>query len=139
VSFIHGAPPNSFSNREEREGRKEEKVTEERILAFLACLAVVIDKINRPSRMRWAIGLTFIASSTGKASPNDPRVIIIIVIVVVGEADLTLHGDGIIAQSLKTFSPADSAPLGCNTRWQSSVHVIGEICGGRYLRIASAI
>jgi len=46
--------------------------------------------------MRWAIGLTFIALSTGKASPNDPQAVII-VIIVVGEADLILHGDGIIA------------------------------------------
>jgi len=36
--------------------------------------------------------------STSKASPNDPGVVTIIVIIVVGKADLVLHGGGIIAQ-----------------------------------------
>jgi hypothetical protein len=35
---------------------------------------------------------------TSKASPNDSG-IIIVVIIVVGEAELILHGDGIIAQT----------------------------------------
>ena len=36
----------------------------------------------------------FLAS---KASPNDSEIVIIVVIIVIGEADLVLHSDGIIA------------------------------------------
>jgi hypothetical protein len=43
-----------------------------------------VDKINRPSRMRRAIGLTCYCLSTSKASPNNSW-IIIIVIIIVGE------------------------------------------------------
>ena len=54
--------------------------------------------------MRWAIGflseLTFLAS---RASPNDARIVIVIIIVI-GEAELVLHGDGIIAQ---TYFPVE--------------------------------
>jgi hypothetical protein len=54
--------------------------------------------------MRWAIGLTCFSVSTSNASPNDPQVVIVIIIV--GEADLKFHGGDIIAQeiSLKRFS-----------------------------------
>lgn len=49
-------------------------------------MTLVIDKINRPSRLRWAIGLTFVYSSTCKASPNDPGIIVIIIVIItVGE------------------------------------------------------
>jgi hypothetical protein len=58
-----------------------------------------IDKINRPSRLRRAIGFDLSYSSTSKASPNDTG-IVIIVIIIVGEVVLNFHGGGIIAQSL---------------------------------------
>jgi hypothetical protein len=46
----------------------------------------VIDKINRPPLLRWAIGFFFRSYfSTSKASPNDLR-IVIVVIIIVGEA-----------------------------------------------------
>jgi pheromone shutdown protein TraB len=38
--------------------------------------------------------------STSKASPNDPRIIVIVVIIIVGEAKSVLHSDGIIAQTV---------------------------------------
>jgi hypothetical protein len=38
--------------------------------------------------------------STSKASPNDPGIIVIIVIIIVGEAKAVFHGDGIIAQTV---------------------------------------
>jgi hypothetical protein len=57
-----------------------------------------LDKINRPSLMRRAIGLTWIYLSTSKASPNDSGIVIIVIII--GEVRLVLHGDGIIAQNL---------------------------------------
>jgi hypothetical protein len=58
----------------------------------------VIDKINRPSLLRWAIGfLLGTYFSTSKASPNDSK-IVIIVIIIVGEDVQVLHSDGIIAQ-----------------------------------------
>jgi hypothetical protein len=37
---------------------------------------------------------------TSKASPNDTGVIVIVIIVVIGEAELIWHSDGIIAQTL---------------------------------------
>ena len=35
---------------------------------------------------------------TSKASPNDTGIIVIVVVIIVGEAKLILHSDGIIAQ-----------------------------------------
>jgi hypothetical protein len=59
----------------------------------------VIDKINRPSLLRWAIGfLLRTYFSTSKASPNDSKIVIIVIIIVVGEEMQVLHSDGIIAQ-----------------------------------------
>jgi hypothetical protein len=40
---------------------------------------------------------TYFLSS--KASPNDSRIVIVVIIVVTGKAELILHGDGIIAQT----------------------------------------
>jgi len=37
---------------------------------------------------------------TSKASPNDTGIIVIVVIIVIGEAELVLHSDGIIAQTV---------------------------------------
>jgi hypothetical protein len=39
----------------------------------------------------------FLAS---QASPNDTEMIVIVIIIVIGEAQLVLHSDGIIAQTL---------------------------------------
>ena len=61
-------------------------------------MTFVIDKTNRPSLLRWAIGfLLGTYFSTSKASPNDSK-IVIIVIIVVGEEMRVQHSDGIIAQ-----------------------------------------
>ena len=50
--------------------------------------------------MRWAIGFLYgTYFSTSKASPNDSA-IVIVVIIIVGEAVRVSHGDGIIAQRL---------------------------------------
>ena len=64
----------------------------------------MIDKINRPS---WRLGATLgdwfsfrSYFSTSKASPNDPGIIVIVVIIIVGEAKFVLHSDGIIAQTV---------------------------------------
>jgi hypothetical protein len=48
--------------------------------------------------MRWAIGFDFKYLSTGKASPNDSGIVIVIIIIV-GEERLAFHGGGIIAQT----------------------------------------
>jgi len=37
--------------------------------------------------------------STSKASPNDSGIVIVVIIVVIGKAELVWHGDGIIAQT----------------------------------------
>jgi len=58
-----------------------------------------IDKINRPSLVRRAIGFVQNYFLTGKASPNNPGIVIVVIIVVTGKAESILHGDGIIAQS----------------------------------------
>jgi hypothetical protein len=54
-------------------------------------------KINRPSRLRRAIGFDLGYLSTSKASPDDTGIVIIIVI---GEVVGFEHRGGIIAQSL---------------------------------------
>ncbi|MDP1547235.1 MAG: hypothetical protein Q8L87_14575 [Anaerolineales bacterium] len=48
-------------------------------------------KINRPSRLRRAIGFDLRYPSTSKASPNDTGIIIIIVIVIIGEVSAVQH------------------------------------------------
>ena len=70
------------------------------LLANALAMTDVIDKINRPSLLRWAIGFLFGSYfSSSKASPNDSEIVIVIIIVIViGEAVEALHGDGIIAQ-----------------------------------------
>jgi hypothetical protein len=55
-----------------------------------------VDKINRPSRLRRAIGFDLSYSSTSKASPNDTG-IVIIVIIIIGEVVVAGHSGGIIA------------------------------------------
>ena len=57
-------------------------------------------KINRPSRLRRAIGYDFSTSSTSKASPNDTGIVIIIIIII-GEVKIVgfEHRGEIIAQS----------------------------------------
>jgi hypothetical protein len=60
-------------------------------------MTLVLDKINRPSLLRWAIGfLLRTYFSTSKASPNDSKIVIIVIII--SEAIWVSHSDGIIAQ-----------------------------------------
>jgi hypothetical protein len=47
--------------------------------------------------------LTCSYSSTSKASPNDAEFVIVIVIVMIGEAKLVFHDGGIIAQFCVDF------------------------------------
>jgi hypothetical protein len=62
-------------------------------------MTYVLDKINRPSLLRWAIGFLFCSYfSTSKASPNDSKIVIVVIIIVISEAVDILHSDGIIAQ-----------------------------------------
>ena len=61
-------------------------------------MLLCLHKINRPSRLRRAIGFDLIYSSTSKASPNDTGIVIIIIII--GEVVGFEHRGGIIAQSL---------------------------------------
>lgn len=66
--------------------------------AFVLFVSFVVQdlyKINRPSRLRRAIGFDLSYSSTSKASPNDTGIVIIIII---GKVDASLHGAAIIAQ-----------------------------------------
>jgi hypothetical protein len=67
-------------------------------------LESIVDKINRPS---WRLGATLgdsfafrISFSISKASPNDSEIVIIVVIIVIGEAKCVLHIGGIIAQTV---------------------------------------
>lgn len=59
-------------------------------LAWTGCLY----KINRPSRLRRAIGFDLSYLLTSKASPEDRGIIIIII----SEVESGLHAGGIIAQ-----------------------------------------
>jgi hypothetical protein len=44
---------------------------------------------------------------TNKASPNDSKIVIVIVIRIIGEAKLVFHGDGIIAQTVEMKRVSD--------------------------------
>jgi len=58
-------------------------------------MTLVLDKINRPSLVRWAIGFLYRSYfSTSQASPND-AVIVIVVIIIVGEEVQVSHGDAL--------------------------------------------
>ena len=63
---------------------------------FVSFVVKDVDKINRPSLMRWAIWFDFRFLSTGQASPNDTGIVIIII---VGGAERIFHDGGIIAQT----------------------------------------
>jgi hypothetical protein len=56
---------------------------------------------------------------TSKASPNDSGIVIIVIIIVIGEAKSVLHIGGIIAQTINlnraTFSPARYCQAGAIT------------------------
>ena len=60
-------------------------------------------KINRPSHLRRAIWFFRTYSLTSQASPNDIAIVIIIVIII-GEAEVLFHNGGIIAQTYLFFS-----------------------------------
>jgi hypothetical protein len=80
------------------EGHKEHEGKKESNLVFLACLAV--DRQNK-SPFAIALGDWFRFRTyflTSNASPNDSE-IVIIVIIVIGEAKFVLHIGGIIAQT----------------------------------------
>jgi len=57
---------------------------------------VASEKINRPSRVRWAIGLTWVVCHLAKLRPTIRLIVIIIIVVIIGEVDLVLHSVGII-------------------------------------------
>ncbi|MBK8822892.1 MAG: hypothetical protein IPN58_09875 [Anaerolineales bacterium] len=48
-------------------------------------------KINRPSRLRRAIGFDLSDLSTSKASPNDTGIVIIVIIIAIGKLDAVVH------------------------------------------------
>ena len=48
-------------------------------------------KINRPSRLRRAIGFDLSYLSTSKASPNDTGIVIIVIIIAIGKLDAVVH------------------------------------------------
>jgi hypothetical protein len=66
-------------------------------------------------------------SLTGKASPNDPEIVIIIIIVI-GEAKLREHIGGIIAQfrliSIKIENPINCPKLEIHSRKLYSTHIV---------------
>jgi hypothetical protein len=63
-------------------------------------MLLCLDKINRPSRLRRAIGFDFRYPSTSKASPNDTGIVIIVIIIIIGKVIIVEHRGEIIAQSL---------------------------------------
>jgi hypothetical protein len=56
-----------------------------------------VDKINRPSRLRRAILFDLSVCQLAKLRPTICAIVIIVIII--GEVELVLHGVGIIAQS----------------------------------------
>jgi len=63
---------------------------------------------------------------TSKASPNDSKIVIVVIIIVIGEAKLVLHDDGIIAQTiyLDRALIAVGLPRGlrvCSSGWNTGI------------------
>jgi hypothetical protein len=54
-------------------------------------------KINRPSRLRWAIGFYFSCRHLVKLRPTIDQIVIIVIVVIIGGANFKFHGGGIIA------------------------------------------
>jgi len=59
--------------------------------------------------MRWAIGLTLVIRQLARPRPTIYQIVIVVIIIVISEADLVFHDCGIIAQT--HLSNADSAGL----------------------------
>jgi hypothetical protein len=79
--------------------------------------------------MRWAIGFLFRSYfSTSKASPNDSEIVIVIIIVI-GEAVEALHGDGIIAQRVHFGSAISGLKITprAGEGSQTDVEILGSI------------
>jgi hypothetical protein len=97
MSSVHNAPPKILNTKYTKDSKVLSKAQREYLLRISSCTLcpLCLDKINRPSRLRRAIGFDLSYSSTSKASPNDTGIVIIIII---GEDDSVLHSGGIIAQ-----------------------------------------
>lgn len=77
----------------------KEKLLPEFLYAPGCPLWLISDKINRPSL--FALGDWFLLRayvSTSQASPNDSKIVIIVIIIEIGEAKWVPHIGGIIAQ-----------------------------------------
>ncbi len=58
-----------------------------------------VDKINRPSHLRRAISFDLSVRQLAKLRPTMRAIVIVIIISIIGEAELVDHDGGIIAQS----------------------------------------
>ncbi len=65
----------------------------------LAMTVCDVDKINRPSHLRRAISFDLSICQLAKLRPTMRAIVIVIIIVIIGEAELVDHDGGIIAQS----------------------------------------
>jgi hypothetical protein len=74
--------------------------------SFVTVVSLVFNRQNK-SPTAFALGDWFPSRTyllTGKASPNDSEIVIVVVIII-GEAIFRLHGDGIIAQTVPPDIP----------------------------------
>jgi len=62
---------------------------------FVSFVVNGLYKTNRPSRLRRAISFDLGYLSTSKASPNDTGIVIIVVIIIIGEAVFLEHWRGL--------------------------------------------
>jgi hypothetical protein len=98
MSFVHCAPPRI------KHWRQNLQILDIQSLVPQGCFAKTLESVCRQNKSPSAIALgdwfprrTYFLTS--KASPNDSG-IVIIVIIVIGEAKLVLHIGGIIAQTI---------------------------------------
>jgi hypothetical protein len=89
MSFVHCAPPRKYWSPKSPDFEHQKSPD--------------LDSVFRQNKSPFAIALgdwfplkTYFLTS--KASPNDTGMIVIIIIIVIGEAELISHSDGIIAQ-----------------------------------------
>ncbi len=84
-------------------------------MIFVYFVVNVLDKINRPSRLRRAISFDLSICQLAKLRPTMRAIVIVIIIVIIGEAELVDHDGGIIAQSYSSNwrTLANRLPTNC--------------------------
>ena len=67
------------------------------LVTLVSFVVNILDKINRPSRLRRAILFDLSVCQLAKLRPTICSIVIVIIIVIIGEVQTVIHSGGIIA------------------------------------------